>query len=263
MTNKLMFAFLLPLLVWTGSVYSAVSAPKQDPASGVSWMPADQSRVNPSVRKFLRKHPDLSSLRASCTSFEDCMAFEYNGKFYTQQDYESHVKEYPLEVSKGDLLNTFLNAAPGELWVGDCQFQLSYNHSSGKLAYQDDERGKLQEGELILVEIRIKLGNMLPVKRATAFEILSIDPETGDVSFSYTAGMRSKGIQCISVRENGEHCIVTHTTKYLSGSEFRDKTLYVKHHEKLLEGFYSQLESLVHLQLELEKVPGGPVFAAE
>lgn len=183
------------------------------------------------------------------------MDFQYNGKFYTQTDYEWHVKEYPLKVSKADLMNTFQKVPPGELWRGDAQFQLSYDHQTGTFAYQGDQRGGLKEGELILVEIRVKLANMLPLRRPTAFEILSIDPEKGEVSFSYTNGMKSKGIQCIEVRENGDQCIVKHTSKYLSGSEFRDKKLYVTHHEKLLDSFYARLETMVQQREVINEQP--------
>ena len=254
MTHKLILTFLFALLLWTGNAFGSGNQDHTlENSAARPTVLIEEARVNKSIRRFLKKHPELPALRASCSSFEDCMAFEYNGKQYTQEDYEIHIKEYPLQVSKADLLFTFLNASPGDLWAGDCQFQLSYNHHSGTVFYQDEERGKLEEGELILVEIRIKLANVVPLRRATAFEILSIDRETGDVSFSYTSGMASKGIQCISVRENGEHCIVTHTSKYLSGNEYRDKNLYVTHHEKLLDSFYERLEAMVQLESRQEE----------
>lgn len=212
----------------------------------------DHDRVSKSIRKFLRKNSDLSTLKASC-SIESCISFEEGGDIFSFEDYLTHQKQYTLGVPTSLLMEVFTTAHPRELWNGDAQFQLSYDHRDQEINYQDDERGGVRVGELILLEVKIRITKRLSFKRPTAFEIITINPEKGLVAFSYTVGMKSKGIQIISLEEADSGTLVTHTTKYLSGNDYRDNTLYVTHHEKLLDDFYVRLEALAKNKQEMQE----------
>src|SRR5690606_30810577 len=95
------------------------------------------------------------------------------------------------------------------------------------------------------LELTPKIGP-IKAKMPVSFKIIKIDRNEGVLAFSYTTTNTSKGIQHLSVHNLDEKNIsVIHTSRYLSGANFRDKKLYAPFHEQFTDDFYKGLEESI------------------
>lgn len=198
-----------------------------------------------SINKRLTEYPDLTQYQASCESLFKCHDFTQENIKYTNKDFYTHVKAYKLNISKDQLFDALETNHPKNLWNGNADFQLMYRPST-KEEFRKNVNGlRIEIGDIIFLELIPKLGP-IKAKMPVSFKIVEMNRDEGVLAFSYTTTNTSKGIQHLSVHALDEnHVSVIHTSRYLSGSKFRDQKLYAPFHEQFTDGFYINLEELI------------------
>ena len=210
-----------------------------------------QAKFAKSAIKFFDEvTDDLSTIEASCESLDFCYSFSLKRKNLENDDFFIHVKEYQMNASKDELFDALTKQHPKNIWNGDSNFQLSYSPSDNKQLSKDDEHTGIVLGEVILLDLNIKIGKLSAASMPVAFKIVEIDREAGVLAFSYAKRNKSKGIQHLRVEEKDGFINIVHTSRFLSNGGFRDK-LYPKFHEQLVDEFYAQLTNLIDQSREL------------
>lgn len=184
-------------------------------------MAQDMPELSPVVQKFVDKS-DMAELSPSCISFEACSAMRYHSKTY---------------VLKGDARSAFaklISLRPNQIWDGSSRFEMEYDPESNRFIGKNEELPEVKEGQVFFLELDITLGLKIPV----AFKVVDLDEEKLSLSFSYLKQNKSNGIQRITFHQKDNETHVVHETRFRSSSKFRDKNLYGRFHEILLDDFY-------------------------
>jgi hypothetical protein len=85
------------------------------------------TKISDKVLNLVKSIKSLKDAKPSCTTFDECSAFEVEDEIFLNEDYKYHTKSYFLDVSKDDVINTLTSLHPKEIWSGDSQFQMAYN----------------------------------------------------------------------------------------------------------------------------------------
>jgi hypothetical protein len=213
-----------------------------------------------SVKDFLTTHEELSQLEPSCTGIEYnfgeplepvCDDFTIEGKIFTNEDFRFHTKTYILNFTKEDFFNGLTTFAPSEIWSGTSKFQAKYNMETTDINYASDE-STIKINDIVFLDLKVILIKKLITKNIpVGFVVKNLDREKGIVAFSYLKQNESKGVQYLKVKDiEGGMVEIKHDTRYLSGKSFRDKHLYGRFHEKLMDDFYENLETLIQSKKE-------------
>jgi hypothetical protein len=200
------------------------------------------TKISDKVLNLVKSIKSLKDAKPSCTTFDECSAFEVEDEIFLNEDYKYHTKSYFLDVSKDDVINTLTSLHPKEIWSGDSQFQMAYNPEDESISYTDTKRGGVKIGEILFLELKIRLKKLKMLKIPVGFKIINLNREKGILEFSYLRNNKSKGVQQLIVEENGDKVKLTHSTRFLSGNHFRDNKLYGNFHEVLMDEFYDRLE---------------------
>lgn len=214
-----------------------------------------------SVKDFLTTNDEQAQLEPSCTGIEYnfgellepvCDDFTVEGKTFTNEDFRFHTKTYILNFTKEDFFNSLTTFSPSEIWNGTSKFQAKYNMESTDINYSGDEAITVQVNDIIFLDLKVILIKKLITKNIpVGFVVKNLDREKGIVAFSYLKQNESKGVQYLKIKDiPGGMVEIKHDTRYLSGKSFRDKHLYGRFHEKLIDDFYENLETLIQSKKE-------------
>lgn len=171
------------------------------------------------------------------------MTFTHKKDEYSNDDYMRHIKKYSMPVSKRELFNTLINEHPNKIWAGNSNFQMLYRPSSQEVFYQDSDL-RLELGDIVFLELIPKLA-MLKAKIPVGFKITALDEDKGQLTFSYLKDNKSKGVQQLDVVEMDDGIQIVHTSRYRSGSSFRDNHIYEPFHVQFTDQFYVNMEEQI------------------
>lgn len=184
--------------------------------------------VSPTAAKFLEENgTDFASYRPSFRSAE-----EVPPEFHTMTDV------FKTSGAVDDVFQRFIKLTPETTWAGEAAFDLLYNPAQDAVY----DRGAkvfptLGAGQVFLLTLRIFPGCNIPV----AFQFVKVDERAHEVQFSYLENNKSRGVQIIRFAQSGKEVVITHISRYQSGSAWRDENLYPHFHHKLLKGFYRRV----------------------
>jgi hypothetical protein len=184
-------------------------------------MAQDMPEVSGTVQKFV-DNSDMTELTPSCANFEACSDMRYHSKTY---------------VLKGEAQRAFeklISLKPNQIWDGSSRFEMAYDPESGRYIGKNEELPDVKVGQVFFLELDIALGLKIPV----AFKVVDLDQEKLSLSFSYLKQNKSNGIQRITFHQKNDEIHIVHETRFRSSSKFRDKNLYGRFHEILLDDFY-------------------------
>ncbi len=204
----------------------------------------DMEKLSKPVRKFIEASPDATSYRPSCSELEKCINFQHKKNFYSNKDYYRHVKDYKMNISKRELFQTLTTEHPKNIWTDNANFQMLYRPSSQEVFYKDSEGITVEVGDMIFLEL-IPKAAFLKAKVPVGFQIITLDESKGMLTFSYLTDNKSKGVQQLNVSENQGHVEIVHTSRYRSGSNFRDNHVYEPFHVQFTDNFYINIEKVV------------------
>jgi len=154
-------------------------------------------------------------------------------------------------------MNFILNGSIQEIWKGYLSSNLPKSWNKGKISlglllrkfpgnifYHQDQAMGVDTGQVYFLNLRIMLGILnIPV----AFEIISLDPESKTIEFSYIEGNKSLGVQQVKfIDAGGERTEIEHTSYFKSDSRFRDKWLYPFFHRILVNDFHRNMKRLLN-----------------
>lgn len=184
--------------------------------------------VSPTAAKFLEEHgTDFSSYKAGFAS-----AAEVPAGFHTMRDV------FTTTGDVDDVFRRFIAIPPKQAWAGSASFDLLYDRKEASV----HDRGArtfppIRAGQVFLLTLKIFPGYHIPV----AFEFVKVDAKSREVQFSYLKNNKSQGVQTIAFTQSGADVVITHTSRYMSDSPWRDENLYPHFHRKLVEDFYRQV----------------------
>lgn len=149
-----------------------------------------------------------------------------------------------MPMSKRELFNTLTTEHPKNIWTGNANFQMLYRPSSQEVFYKDSEDVTVEVGDMIFLEL-IPKAAFLKAKVPVGFQIITLDESRGMLTFSYLTNNKSKGVQQLNVSEDQGSVEIVHTSRYRSGSNFRDNHVYEPFHVQFTDNFYVNIEDVV------------------
>lgn len=149
-----------------------------------------------------------------------------------------------MAVGKDELFSSLINDHPKEIWHGNSNFQMLYRPDSQEVFYRDSKDLRLNVGDIVFLELIPKVA-FLAARIPVAFKIVNLDEKSGTLAFSYLTNNKSKGIQQLAVKNTQDGIHIVHTSRYLSGSKFRDKHVYEPFHVQFTDQFYINMEETI------------------
>lgn len=147
-----------------------------------------------------------------------------------------------------DIWNTYTSANPSKSWNSRrVSFEVLLQKFPSGIFYDHDYINGIDTGQVFFLSLKILFGI---IKLPVAFEMITIDPKSKLIEFSYIEGNKSSGKQQIRFTEIDSNLTkIVHTSYFKSDSRFRDKYLYPIFHEKLVKDFHKNMSKLLNMKL--------------
>jgi hypothetical protein len=195
----------------------------------------DLSKIrHKAVKKFIRANglhqlDDFARIMHSCST--DAETIKYN----------RHLKLFLFEDSLEKVWEAYKTIGPVKTCTGSfLGFGLQYSRSNHKITYHEDDHGKIEAGQIIILNLRL-LWNMISL--AVGHEITEVNESEKYIKMCYLEGGASKGFQFIRLKERQDGSTeVAHETFYKSHSDFRDKRLYPYLHGQIISEFHKNVQ---------------------
>ena len=199
--------------------------------SGIDLDKISQKKLKKSlVKTKLFLFENISELASTCPRIKDSTHCHHVYTTYIDAPIDSVWKAY-----------TTIN--PAKFWAGKfSSFGFGYARKTGKVLYQNEGFGHLEEGLIQFLSLRF-FGGFL--KLNIAHELIGIDEGTKRLQFCYMQYGKSQGTQIITLEADKNRTKIIHNTYYKSKSKFRDKRLYPYFHEKAVEELHANIGYLI------------------
>ncbi|HBB92914.1 MAG: hypothetical protein A2X22_07715 [Bacteroidetes bacterium GWF2_49_14] len=221
----------LTITLLLATLFTAAVA--QKPADTIDLSRISQKSVRGLViKEKVRSTQDFQCLNTSCYQAEDSLKFK------------RHLKSYRIRASLDDVWNKYSSVSPRDAWTGKrVKFGFLFNRFQDAFIYPEEAASPMNVGSIIYVNLKLLLGLK---NLGVAFEVTGLDPEKKIIRFCYLKDGISKGSQEIRfTSEPDGTTVVTHDTRYHSGSRFRDQALYPRFHEQLVGEFHENLRRII------------------
>lgn len=185
------------------------------------------------VRKLVttekvRTASDFQQIATSCYHEEDSLKYKEN------------LKTYIVRAGIGRVWQNYVNITPPKAWNGRMvNFGFLFSKPENTFVYAGNASEPIRVGNVIYVNLKFLRGLK---NLGVAFEITRLDEENKTICFCYLKDGVSTGSQEIRFTEmaNG-YTKISHLTHYRSRSEFRDRKLYPRFHEKFVGEFHENI----------------------
>jgi len=154
--------------------------------------------------------------------------------------YLKHLQTFQIKQGIERVWMIYKTIHPKEAWNGEmASFGLQYSESRNIINYIDDNYSGLEEGQIIILNLRIFLGL---IHIAVAHKVSEVNDQERTIKLCYMAGGASEGSQWIKLSETADGFTeVSHLTFYKSNSRFRDTKLYPGLHSKAISEFHNNI----------------------
>lgn len=154
--------------------------------------------------------------------------------------YHKHHKKFIVRQRPDLVWDAYMKIHPRDAWTGNMvSFGLQYCTKLNRVMYLHDECAGIQEGQIIILNLRLLWGAL---NIAVAHQIAEVNHRDMMFKLCYMVGGASAGSQWISLRPTVDgNTEVSHDTFYKSNSNFRDTKLYPALHTKAITEFHESV----------------------
>ncbi len=153
-----------------------------------------------------------------------------------------HEREYVIKDGMNNVWTHYVHTDPGDAWsFGKMNFGMLFSKRENKLVYPHEQVEKIETGQVVYLNLKLaKIKNI-----ATAFEIITVDEESGVIEFSYITDNLTKGKQQLNfVQTSKGYTKITHRSFFKSKSALRDHFLYPYFHTRLTNTYHRNMKKM-------------------
>ena len=153
-------------------------------------------------------------------------------------------KEFIVKEDCEIVWDNYLFSNQTDIWdLNRISFGILVDRKTKSIVYANENHVGLQKDQIFFLNLRILNGFYnLPV----AFKILSVDPDSKEIIFSYLRGGKASGKQIIRLAGTQDgYTRIVHQSYVKSDSRLRDKYLYPYFHNKLLNEFHANMRKMI------------------
>lgn len=154
--------------------------------------------------------------------------------------YCEHAKTYMIDAPLDVVWTAYVQTDPTQAWSGKMMdFGIMYSENSDEIVYATDHYKQMEEGQICFIGFKIWRGIH---KLAASFKVTRVDSTQRYLEFTYMEGGKTGGRQQVHFSETPQGWTrIVHSTKYRSGSKFRDRRLYPHFHTVAIDEFHANM----------------------